>query len=126
LDGKPILLVYLTRKLDLVGKLPTVLELILREARTLVDVSTQQNLLMVNSFNEFHEGKKAARMFNSACRILITLSLTNRIHTSTTDTQIEPCIGIPTSLPQNLTNGMVYKGYGELYLQILRRETVLL
>jgi hypothetical protein len=100
-------------------------EAALREARTLVDVSTQ-NLLMVNSFNEFHEGKRAARMFDRAYRILITLSPTNRIHTSTTDTQIEPCIGIPTSLPQNLTNGMEYEGYGELYLQILRRETVLL
>ena len=41
-----------------------------------------------------------------------------------TDTQIEPAIGTPTTLPEALTNGLEYNGYGDLYLQILRRETV--
>lgn len=49
---------------------------------------------MVNSFNEWHE-----------------------------DTQIEPAQGTSTSLPETLTHGIEYDGYGELYLNILRQET---
>jgi hypothetical protein len=39
------------------------------------------------------------------------------------DTQIEPVIGATTTLPEVLTDGLEYTGYGELYLEILRRET---
>ena len=67
----------------------------LRGARTLVDTLTN-NLMMINSFNEWHE-----------------------------DTQIEPTIGEnSTSLPFNLTQGVVYEPYGERYLNILREETM--
>jgi len=65
----------------------------LLRARELVD-STANNLLLVNSFNEWHE-----------------------------DTQIEPCQGNRTNLPLNSTNGLYYEGYGELYLDVLRVAT---
>jgi glycoprotein endo-alpha-1,2-mannosidase len=65
----------------------------LRYARGLVEPRAG-SLIMVNSFNEWHE-----------------------------DTQIEPVQGISTSLPTNLTRGIQYDGYGELYLNILRQET---
>lgn len=65
----------------------------LRYARRLVEKRTS-NLIMVNSFNEWHE-----------------------------DTQIEPAKGSSTSLPQFMTNGIEYRGYGERYLNILREET---
>lgn len=51
-------------------------------------------LLVVNSFNEWHE-----------------------------DTQIEPTKGLPTSLPINYTYGLRYEGYGDRYLEILRQGT---
>ena len=66
---------------------------LLDQARFLVDASTS-NLLMVNSFNEWHE-----------------------------DTQIEPVVGESTVLPFDLTQGVEYQGYGELYLNILRNMT---
>lgn len=50
---------------------------------------------MVNSFNEWHE-----------------------------DTQIEPARGETTDLPEDITHGIEYHGYGELYLDILREETL--
>lgn len=62
-------------------------------ATRLVD-PTIDNLLLVNSFNEWHE-----------------------------DTQIEPCRGPTTSSPEFLTEGLDYEGYGELYLNILREGT---
>lgn len=62
-------------------------------ARTLVD-SSASNVLMVNSFNEWHE-----------------------------DSQIEPVAGEPESVPFNLTYGLSYHGYGTLYLDILRSAT---
>ncbi|KAL3940632.1 MAG: hypothetical protein SGBAC_004864 [Bacillariaceae sp.] len=63
-------------------------------ARTLVD-SSASNVLMINSFNEFHE-----------------------------DSQIEPTAGeSSTSIPFNLTYGLSYEGYGTLYLDILRSAT---
>lgn len=65
----------------------------LRYARKLLD-PTLGNVLMVNSFNEWHE-----------------------------DTQIEPCTGKSTTLPESLTQGVEYIGYEEHYLNILREET---
>ncbi|CAJ1952975.1 unnamed protein product [Cylindrotheca closterium] len=60
-------------------------------ARTLVD-SSASSVLMVNSFNEFHE-----------------------------DTQIEPVTaGEWSSMAFNMTYGLSYHGYGTLYLDILR------
>jgi len=65
----------------------------IEQARRLVDPKVD-NLLMVNSFNEWHE-----------------------------DTQIEPCVGLLTNSPQNLTEGLEYTGYGELYLNLLHQGT---
>ncbi len=66
----------------------------LQYARKLVDPAVG-NLIMVNSFNEWHE-----------------------------DTQIEPAKGESTNLPEELTHGIEYHGYGEHYLNILRVETL--
>lgn len=65
----------------------------IQHARTLVDRQAH-NILMVNSFNEWHE-----------------------------DSQIEPTIGTSSARPYNLTYGMDYHGYGYLYLDILRNGT---
>jgi glycoprotein endo-alpha-1,2-mannosidase len=66
----------------------------LRQALKLVQESAS-NLLLVNSFNEWHE-----------------------------DSQIEPVSGEGTSDPVLYTQGIEYVGYGELYLDILREMTV--
>ena len=66
----------------------------LTKAKKLVDPMVD-NLLLVNSFNEWHE-----------------------------DSQIEPALGESTTLPYNLTGGVEYQGYGELYLDILRESTL--
>ena len=42
---------------------------------------------------------------------------------SSTDTQIEPVVGIPTTEPILYTGGLEYVGYGDLYLEILRVGT---
>jgi glycoprotein endo-alpha-1,2-mannosidase len=65
----------------------------LQKARYLVD-DKMDRLIFVNSFNEWHE-----------------------------DSQIEPAVGEPTTLPLHLTNGLEYVGYEELYLNILRTAT---
>jgi len=66
----------------------------LKAAVALVDSRTN-NLMMINSFNEWHE-----------------------------DTQIEPTIITNTTiLPLNLTQGVEYEGYGEFYLDIVAAET---
>lgn len=65
----------------------------LRKARELVDLN-MDNLIMINSFNEWHE-----------------------------DTQIEPVIGDSTNQPYDMTKGLSYEGYGELYLDILWNAT---
>lgn len=66
----------------------------LRRALQLLDQNAD-NLLMVTSFNEWHE-----------------------------DTMIEPVrIGVETTEPGYLTNGLAYVGYGTLYLDLLRSTT---
>ena len=67
----------------------------LKRARALIDKGAN-NLMMINSFNEWHE-----------------------------DTQIEPVSGEGISYaPFNLTQGLEYTVYGELYLDILMQETL--
>eukprot|EP00536_Pseudo-nitzschia_multiseries_P002707 jgi/Psemu1/63780/estExt_Genemark1.C_370012 len=67
----------------------------LKQAKGLVDGKVD-NLIMVNSFNEWHE-----------------------------DTQIEPvAIGESASWPPLMTEGLEYVGYGDLYLNILGASTV--
>jgi glycoprotein endo-alpha-1,2-mannosidase len=79
---------------SLTGKEPgSLLKLELQNAIPLVDPDTQR-LMMINSFNEWHE-----------------------------DTQIEPTIGGSTSLPNEITSGITYRGYGDQYLEILRVGT---
>jgi glycoprotein endo-alpha-1,2-mannosidase len=67
----------------------------LKRARSLIDKGAN-NLMMINSFNEWHE-----------------------------DTQIEPVSGEGISYaPFNLTQGLEYTVYGELYLDIIMQETL--
>lgn len=66
----------------------------LAQATRLVD-SSIENIMLVNSFNEWHE-----------------------------DSQIEPALGLPTTWPSDLTQGLEYVGYGDLYLRLLREATV--
>ena len=67
----------------------------LERAKLLVDANVD-NLIMVNSFNEWHE-----------------------------DTQIEPtAVSSSTTLPNLMTSGVSYEGYGDLYLNILRASTL--
>lgn len=66
----------------------------LSKAKGLVDPSVD-NLIVVNSFNEWHE-----------------------------DTQIEPVVGVKTNSPFNMTQGVEYEAYGELYLNLLRQWTI--
>ena len=84
----------LSRQLSSTSEEGSLFQYALSKGLTLVD-SQVQNLLMVNSWNEWHE-----------------------------DSQIEPCVGNTTSLPVNYTNGVTYRGYGELYLNLLRQATV--
>ena len=84
----------LSRKLTADSEEGTLFSHQLDMAKPLVDPMVD-SLLMINSFNEWHE-----------------------------DTQIEPLIGISTSRPFNLTHGIEYEAYGELYLNILRDKTV--
>jgi hypothetical protein len=83
----------LSRKLDLESDEGTLFAEHLAQARYMVDDSTDR-LMLVNSWNEWHE-----------------------------DTQIEPVNGVATNLPESLTNGINYEGYGDTYLNILRRGT---
>jgi hypothetical protein len=62
-------------------------------AKYLVD-SDLSSLLVVNSFNQWHE-----------------------------DTHIEPARSPQASTPENLTEGRTFYGYGDLYLEILRNAT---
>lgn len=89
----------LSRKLNSTAEEGSLFTIALQEAKKLVDSNTN-NLIMVNSFNEWHE-----------------------------DTQIEPCVKASSSAtsttnePFDLTNGLDYDAYGNLYLQILKQET---
>jgi glycoprotein endo-alpha-1,2-mannosidase len=83
----------LSRKLSSDASPGSLFQYALEKALPLVDPQVQ-DLLLVNSFNEWHE-----------------------------DSQIEPVVGQTTSLPDELTNGVEYEGYGELYLNILREVT---
>jgi Glycosyl hydrolase family 99 len=66
----------------------------LEQAKPLLDPDVS-NILMVTSFNEWHE-----------------------------DTQIEPVAGLsPVDEPQELTFGVPYQAYGDAYLKILRAGT---
>lgn len=84
----------LSRRLSLTSEEGSLLRYQLEKALPLVD-SRVDNLILVNSFNEWHE-----------------------------DTQIEPAVGDPASFPVELTAGLQYTGYGELYLNILRQSTI--
>mmetsp|Transcript_5323 Transcript_5323/g.11732 ORF Transcript_5323/g.11732 Transcript_5323/m.11732 type:complete len:596 (-) Transcript_5323:1072-2859(-) len=91
----------LSRKLYPKAKEGSLFKAALQEGRTLVD-SAMDNLIMINSFNEWHE-----------------------------DTQIEPIYAFNgskgknsrTSLPHNLTFGLEYQAYNTIYLKILKRQT---
>lgn len=84
----------LARELSLDATPGSLFRTSLQYSRMLVDADVD-NLLMINSFNEWHE-----------------------------DTQIEPAVGETTNLPEDITHGIQYHGYGELYLDILREETL--
>ncbi|TEU00350.1 MAG: hypothetical protein E3J30_02710, partial [Anaerolineales bacterium] len=89
----------LSRKLTADQEFGSLFRAMLNEAKKHVD-GTLDNILMVTSWNEWHE-----------------------------DTQIEPvCSMAPTSTDDSpsgsdYTTGLSYEGYGERYLQILRDET---
>ncbi|OEU17478.1 hypothetical protein FRACYDRAFT_139403, partial [Fragilariopsis cylindrus CCMP1102] len=91
----------LSRRLNVNAAEGSLFQAALQEARTLVDPQLDY-LLMVNSFNEWHE-----------------------------DTQIEPVVAVDgskglnsqTNLPTNLTYNLEYEAYGNLYLKILNEET---
>jgi len=90
--------VPLSRRLKENKKEGSLFKAALQAARRIVD-SDIGNLIMVNSFNEWHE-----------------------------DTQIEPCLGVDkdkssTNLPLNLTYGLEYEGYNAKYLKLLKKET---
>jgi len=71
----------------------------LQKALPLVDPAVD-NLILVNSFNEWHEDTQ------------IEPTMTTTVSTTTTTTQ-----------PETLTGGLEYSGYGELYLDILKSQT---
>jgi len=83
----------LSRRITSRSKEGSLFQYQLKQAKKLVD-SKVDNMILVNSFNEWHE-----------------------------DTQIEPVIGEPASWPFNITKGVEYVGYGELYLDILGAAT---
>jgi glycoprotein endo-alpha-1,2-mannosidase len=84
----------LSRRINTTAEPGSLFRALLEQARYFVDESTS-NLLLVNSFNEWHE-----------------------------DTQIEPTVvGTSTTIPFSMTQGVEYEGYGDLYLNILREMT---
>jgi glycoprotein endo-alpha-1,2-mannosidase len=84
----------LSRKLDgIESSFGSLFKYALRKAIPQVDRGMNY-LLMVNSFNEWHE-----------------------------DTQIEPVNGTLTTMPYKYTQGIEYEGYGTRYLDILMKMT---
>jgi len=83
----------LSRKLTKDSNFGSLFEASLEYANNLAD-SNADNLLIVTSFNEWHE-----------------------------DTQIEPVIGNTTADPYLYTQGLEYEGYGTRYLDILNKMT---
>lgn len=84
----------LSRRLTPKSREGSYFEASLKRALQLVDENAD-NLLMVTSFNEWHE-----------------------------DTMIEPVeIEVETSEPEDLTSGLAYVGYGTLYLDLLKNYT---
>jgi glycoprotein endo-alpha-1,2-mannosidase len=83
----------LSRKLTKDGTEGSFFKLSLQLAKKQVD-DNADNLLVVTSFNEWHE-----------------------------DTQIEPVVGKTSKVPHMYTLGIEYEGYGTLYLDILRAVT---
>ena len=83
----------LARRLDADADPGSLFRFGIETAKTMVDPGSN-NILMVNSFNEWHE-----------------------------DTQIEPAEGLATTEPFEMTQGVEYEGYGELYLDMLREGT---
>jgi hypothetical protein len=84
----------MSRRLNKNAKEGTLFEALLRNAVGLVD--NKVRVLMVNSFNEYHE-----------------------------DTQIEP-IGLGpqlTNKPQNITAGLTYEAYGTIFWDHVKRYT---
>jgi len=93
-DHKP-----LSRKLTKDDEFGSLFQVQLDRAKYLVDDVYADSLLLVNSFNEWHE-----------------------------DTQIEPTVDvingtIPKEQQYQYTQGLEYQGYGELYLDLLREAT---
>jgi glycoprotein endo-alpha-1,2-mannosidase len=83
----------LSRKVTKDGTEGSLFKVSLELAKKQVDPKAD-NVLVVTSFNEWHE-----------------------------DTQIEPVIGLSRKMPYNYTLGIEYEGYGTLYLDILRAVT---
>eukprot|EP00980_Cylindrotheca_fusiformis_P002397 scaffold558_cov111-Cylindrotheca_fusiformis.AAC.15 len=83
----------LSRKLSAESEEGSTFKYQLKRALNLVDPMAN-NMILINSFNEWHE-----------------------------DTQLEPAFGDAASLPVHLTGGLQYVPYGELYLNILREHT---
>lgn len=83
----------LSRRITSTAQEGSLLHYQLGHAKQLADEKVDR-MILVNSFNEWHE-----------------------------DTQLEPAIGEPATLPWNLTKGIEYVGYGELYLDILGAAT---
>ena len=84
----------MSRKLTKRREYGSLFKALLRTGKKLIDTKAS-NMLIVNSFNEWHE-----------------------------DTQIEPVVqGGRTKRPWSLTKGKPYEGYGELFLDILSMQT---
>jgi hypothetical protein len=84
----------MSRRISENAPVGSLFQAVLSDAFDLVDEATGK-ILMINSWNEWHE-----------------------------DTQIEPTVsGGTTSVPSELTQGLRYKAYGELFLDIVRAAT---
>jgi hypothetical protein len=89
-------LVPMSRKIDESSENGSLFRSLLRNSFNITDIRAD-NLVMITSFNEWHE-----------------------------DTQIEPVDpqGGTTTEPVSITGGLTYDAYGSLYLEILRQELI--